>query len=77
MYYVNQIIDRDREDSWAELVLLGHVPKGEKKNKNWLFFFLPQDGAIGMSSLQREALVNAFSMFIQLDLVRPEKWSQF
>ena len=32
MYYVHKIIDRDREDRWAEFVLLGHVPKRGKKN---------------------------------------------
>lgn len=42
------------------------MPKGGKK-KIWLFFFLPQDGAIEMNSaIEQEALVNAFSMFISL-----------
>ena len=41
------------------------MPKGGKKI--WLFFFLPQDGAIEMNSTtEQEALVNAFSMFISL-----------
>ena len=54
------------KDRWDEFVLLGLMPK-EGGKKIWRFFFLPQDGAIGMNStMKQEALVSSFSMFISL-----------
>lgn len=42
------------------------MPK-EGGKKIWLFFFLPQDGAIGMNSTAKgEAAENAFSLYISL-----------
>ena len=44
---MKEVIDRDKEN-WAEFVFSG--TSAESGEKAWLFSFLPQDGAIGMSS---------------------------
>lgn len=58
--------DRDREKQMGWICSSRAYAQRWKK-KTWLFFFLPQDGAIEMNSaIEQEALVNAFSMFISL-----------
>lgn len=50
LYYVNKMIEIEKT-AGLKWFFWGTCQRGDKKI--WLFCFLPQDGAIGMSSLQR------------------------
>ena len=74
MYYVNEITEIEKT-AGLNWFFWGMCPKGEKNLA--IFLSSTRWGNQNEFPTKREALVNAFSMFIQLDLVRTEKWSQF